>query len=82
MNALRQYITPSTDILEMKVKLPNDLQAKRLEIFIMAADEESAQKPKGILAQQRGKFKHFSELEKTKMLKNLDKIHNEWERDI
>jgi hypothetical protein len=77
MNALRQYITPSTDILEMKVKLPNDLQAKRLEVIIMVADDELVPKSKGILAKQRGKFKHFSDDEKAKMLKNLDEIHNE-----
>ena len=82
MNAHKELIKPQNGMLLIPV--PEDMKEGSLfEVFIAVAQQAKAEKKKtGILAKYAGIAAHLSEEKKTKMLKELDDMRNEWERDF
>lgn len=84
MNALRQIIKPNGR--HISFDLPEEFESNsEVEIIVLPSEEKEEKKKKSknnILALQSGLFSDLEVKKKSKMLKELDNLRNEWERDI
>jgi hypothetical protein len=77
MQALRQIVHVKNRAL--KIKLPEDFEAEKVEVIILTVEDEKLQKKS--ISNLRGKL-NLTDEQYTDFQKDVEKSRNEWEKNI
>jgi hypothetical protein len=77
MQALRQIVHVKNKAL--KIKLPEDFEAEKVEVIILTVDDEKLQKKS--ISKLRGKL-NLTDEQYIDFQKDVEKSRNEWEKNI
>ena len=77
MQALRQIVNVKNRAL--KIKLPEDFEAEKVEVIILTVDDEKLQKKS--ISKLRGKL-NLTDEQYIDFQKDVEKSRNEWEKNI